>query len=84
MIEAITVLLVVGLAFAVAGNEFVERCLGLKLAGDSLAVLVLAYGGTHDNGDVRAMSLSIVAFTTGLLFLLIVVGRRHFSRKQGH
>lgn len=82
MIEIITILLVVGLTFAVASNEFVERCLGLKLAGDSLAVLILAYGGANDNGDVRATSLSVIALTTGLLFLLVVVGRRHFSKSK--
>jgi hypothetical protein len=82
MIEIITILLVVGLTFAVASNEFVERCLGLKLAGDSLAVLMLAYGGSVDNGDVRAASLTTVALTTGLVFLLVVVGRRHFSKAK--
>jgi hypothetical protein len=82
MIEIITLLLVVGLTFAVASNEFVERCLGLKLAGDSLAVLMLAYGGSVDNGDVRAASLTTVALTTGLIFLLVVVGRRHFSKAK--
>ena len=82
MIETITILLVVGLTFAVASNEFVERCLGLKLAGDSLAVLMLAYGGSHDNGDVRAASLAVIAITTGLVFLLVVVGRRHFAKAK--
>lgn len=82
MIESLTILLVVGIVFAVASNEFVERCLGLKLAGDSLTILVLAFGGTQDNGDVRAMSLCILALTTGMIFLLVVVGRRHFLGKQ--
>jgi hypothetical protein len=82
VIETIAVLLVVGLTFAVASNEFVERCLGVKLAGDSLAVLMLAYGGSVDNGDVRAASLTTVALTTGLVFVLVVVGRRHFSKAK--
>ena len=80
MIETISVLLIVGLTFAVASNEFVLRCLGLKLAGDSLAVLMLAYGGTNDNGDVRAVSLASIALTTGFIFLLVVVGRRYYSK----
>jgi len=81
LIECVSVLLVLGAAFAVASSEFVDRCLGLKLAGDALAILVLAYG-PKDNGDIRGVNLSIIAITTGLVFLLIVVGRRHFSRSR--
>ena len=82
MIELVALLLVIGITLAVAAEEFVERCVGLKLAGDSLAILVLAFGGQNDNGDIRAASLAIIALTTGLIFLLIVVGRRHFSQKS--
>ena len=35
-----------------------------------------------DSGDVRAVSFSVVAVTTALVFLLIVVGRRHFALEK--
>ena len=73
------VVLFAGLATTAVSNSLVLKCLGVKVAGDSLAAIILGFSGSLDSGDLRFVSLSVLSLTTGFVFLMVIVGRRKFK-----
>jgi len=75
-------LLVISLGMALISRHFVNRCISIKLAGDSLVVLALGFSGDQGDGTMRLMSLFILGITTALVYLYLLEGKeRHQEEK---